>query len=176
MAAARDSVDDHLDRWSALWTDVDGYDREVEGALSRMMSITKLSSQRLRTLLRHDPLSYDEFMTLHALVGGEVKEQARSTPAELAKRTGVTRAGMTSRVDKLVRAGLATRTEDPKDRRSIVIEITPDGRAAWDRIITLWTHEEQRLLSALSVTELRRLNVLLRRVLITAEADATSER
>ena len=49
------------------------------------------------------------------------------SPAELAERTGVTRATMTGLVDTLARAGLVTRAPDPTDRRMMAVELTPRG-------------------------------------------------
>jgi DNA-binding MarR family transcriptional regulator len=55
-------------------------------------------------------------------------KQARPlSPAALAERTSVTRATMTGLVDTLARAGLVTRTPDPKDRRMLAVELTPRG-------------------------------------------------
>lgn len=163
----RDRADRHIERWSQLWTDEDGYDTEVEAALVRMDEFTSLSSNALRALLVGDPVSYEEFVTLHALV---CAPDMRATPGRLAQSSGVTRAGMTSRLDRLVRAGLVTRTEDPADRRSAIIEPTDSGRQVWDRVIHDWSAAEQRLFSALTLPELRRLNALLRKALLAQEA------
>ncbi|WP_446664100.1 MarR family winged helix-turn-helix transcriptional regulator [Flexivirga sp. B27] len=165
MAATPDDVaDQHLARWERLWLDADGRDRLTEGALFRMVRLAGHSREALRELLRTDDLSYDEFMTLHALVGGQVDDGvATSTPARLAEHAGVSRAAMTGRLDKLERAGLIVRSPDPADGRGVVVRITPDGRSAWDRIIGRWSAAEQDLLGGLSVAELTRLNALLRK-------------
>lgn len=49
------------------------------------------------------------------------------TPAELAERTGVTRATITGLVDTLERAGLVTRTPHPEDRRMMSVGLTRRG-------------------------------------------------
>lgn len=49
------------------------------------------------------------------------------SPAELAERTGVTRATVTGLVDTLERDGLVTRTPDPADRRMMSVRLTPKG-------------------------------------------------
>ncbi|KNX37603.1 MarR family winged helix-turn-helix transcriptional regulator [Luteipulveratus halotolerans] len=163
----RDFGDEHLDRWARLFTDADGFDREVEGALVRMSSMTRLSDQRLRELLADDPLSHEEFKTLHHLLGS--KDQAPTTPAVLADRAGVTRAGMTSRIDRLVARGLVTRREDPDDRRSVLIEATPAGWEAWDRVVHDWSAQEQQLFKGLTITEITRLNALLRKAFLALD-------
>ena len=105
MARARqDSVDRHVARWSGLLEDMDP---EVEGAVTRMQAITK----RLKA---DDHASYagtddtiEDYRTLHALMIQPYPEEA--TPAQLADACGVTRAAMTSRLDRLVQRGHATR-------------------------------------------------------------------
>ncbi|MDE9367866.1 MarR family transcriptional regulator [Luteipulveratus sp. YIM 133132] len=158
----RDFGDEHVDRWAPLFTDEDGFDREVEGALVRMDKMVRLSDKRLRDLVKDDVLSHEEFKTLHVLLGS-VDQGKPATPAQLAERAGVTRAGMTSRIDRLVTKGMVTRREDPDDRRSILVEATDEGRAAWDRTVHHWSEAEQVLFRGLSVTELTRLNALLRK-------------
>ena len=165
-----DSTDAHLDVWSAMFSDDDGRDRETEGVLNRVVRLKNESDRRLREVLQNDPLSLDEYMTLHVLVGGQTKGRPRSTPAQLADLAGVSRAGMTGRLDKLERSGLVTRTPDTDDRRSVIVEITAKGREAWERIANRWSGEDVRMLDGLSVEELRELNALLRKAFNTIES------
>lgn len=48
--------------------------------------------------------------------------------------TGLTSAGASLFVDKLVHQGFLTRTDDPGDRRNVRIDITPEGRALIDEV------------------------------------------
>ncbi|MDF8263792.1 MarR family winged helix-turn-helix transcriptional regulator [Luteipulveratus flavus] len=160
-----DLADEHVERWARLFTDEDGFDREVEGALVRMDKMIQLSDGRLRDLLSDDPLSHEEFKTLHHLLGSDDQGKA-ATPAQLADRVGITRAGMTSRIDRLVARGMVTRREDPDDRRSILIEATPAGREAWDRVVHDWAAQEKALFRGLTITEITRLNALLRKAFL----------
>ncbi|SDT37917.1 MarR family winged helix-turn-helix transcriptional regulator [Microlunatus soli] len=171
--ARTDFADEHLNRWSDLFTE-SGFDREVEGALVRMDRLTRLSDDGLRVLLADDPLSHEEFKTLHHLIGG-VNRDVPATPAQLASRAGVTRAGMTSRIERLVRNGLVTRSEDPHDRRSVLIAVTPAGRAAWKRIVHRWGEHEQGLFAGLTTAELKRLNALLRKAFIALDRGAEQQ-
>jgi DNA-binding MarR family transcriptional regulator len=47
---------------------------------------------------------------------------------DLAASAGVSSRNVTGLVDTLERAGLAVRVPDPRDRRSVLVRITPDGR------------------------------------------------
>ena len=134
-----------------------------------MDELTSLSSDALRALLAGDPVSYEEFVTLHALV---CAPDMRATPGRLAQSSGVTRAGMTSRLDRLVRAGLVTRTRTrPTPQRHHRADGLRPARCG-DRVIHDWSAAEQRLFSALTLPELRRLNALLRKALLAQEASS----
>lgn len=163
-----DFADRHLERWSDLFPDPDSRKAHVEGALIRINDLIKRNERGLRGLLTDDPLNYEEFVTLHALLGGNSRGEP-TTPAKLAERTGVTRAGMTSRLDRLVDQGLVTRTPDDEDRRRILVEATTDGEAAWSRTLDAWGSAEQSLFEALSDRDLKQLNTILRKVSPTAK-------
>ena len=49
--------------------------------------------------------------------------------SDLATREGVTQPSMTALVSRLERDGLATRGDDPTDRRAVVVTLTDAGRA-----------------------------------------------
>lgn len=81
-------------------------------------------------LAQHD-LSQGGFGVLMALWGNcrrATSASARAlSPAELADRTGVTRATITGLVDTLERAGLVTRKPHHDDRRMLSVDLTPQG-------------------------------------------------
>src|SRR6478609_5667112 len=52
------------------------------------------------------------------------------TPSQVSDRVLIPSATMTATLDLLERRGWIRRTPNPADRRSILVEITPDGRAA----------------------------------------------
>ncbi len=53
---------------------------------------------------------------------------------ELGDRLVVDRSNVTGLLDRLERAGLVKRTDDPKDRRIYRITLTPAGRRLWRRV------------------------------------------
>lgn len=107
----------------------------------------------------------EDYWTLHALMVQPYPTEA--TPAQLADASGVTRASMSSRLDRLVNAGLVTREVDPLDRRRLVVRPTPAGRKAWDSYVHQGMSREQELLHALTPRELEQLNALLRKVILS---------
>lgn len=158
----RDAVDHHVARWSDYWKDDPHFAPEVEGALVRMNHILNRARREDAAAFAHADLSLEDYKTLHALMVQPFPTEA--TPAQLAEVTGVTRAAMTSRLDRLVKAGLVTREEEPRDRRRVMIRPTAAGRAAWNEHIFAGMARDQRMLSALDPDELVQLNGLLRKV------------
>jgi DNA-binding MarR family transcriptional regulator len=166
-STARDEVDHHVARWSAYWKDNPNFAPEVEGALVRMNHILKRARREDAAAFADSDLSLEDYKTLHALMIQPFPTEA--TPAQLAEATNVTRAAMTSRLDRLASAELITREVEPQDRRRVMVRPTAAGRAAWDRHIYAGMARDQRMLSALSVAELKQLNALLRKVVLALE-------
>ena len=52
------------------------------------------------------------------------------TAGRLARESGLSTGAVTTVLDRLERAKLARRTSDPKDRRRVLVEMTPAARAA----------------------------------------------
>jgi DNA-binding MarR family transcriptional regulator len=98
------------------------------------------------------------------LVLGLLRDHGPMAPSEIGDRSIVTRATVTGLVDSLERRGLVRRTSHPTDRRSVIVEITPEGLSVLAEIRTIVHRQEKRWMSALSDTELRRLIGLLHRV------------
>jgi DNA-binding MarR family transcriptional regulator len=71
----------------------------------------------------------------------------------LAQASGLTTAAVTAVIDRLERAGYARRTADPKDRRRVLVELTPLLR---ERSEVIWGPHQQFVdaLGALTVGQL----------------------
>jgi len=90
------------------------------------------------------------------------------TPTEISERTLIASATMTAVLDTLERQGWIRRTPNPDDRRSVLIEITPEGRELADRFIPCLHIVERRVMSALTRRERHQLLALLGKVLASA--------
>ena len=86
------------------------------------------------------------------------------SPSELGERLIVTRATVTGVVDSLVRRGFVRRSANPADRRSLLVEITPDGLRVLQQLRTLVHGQERDWMSALSEDELQTYVGLLHRI------------
>ena len=73
-------------------------------------------------------------------------------------------------LDRLEEQGFVRRLPDPKDRRGIVVELTPEGMAAWDRTAGVAGRREAFFASALTKAEQRELNQLLRKLMLAFES------
>ncbi|HEV8559715.1 MAG TPA: MarR family transcriptional regulator [Actinophytocola sp.] len=90
---------------------------------------------------------------------------AASRPNELAAEVGTDTAGMTRLLDRLESKGLLTRGPHPKDRRAVVVELTPDGHALVPQIAPCFGRVTTRLLDGFNAPEIKQLNGLLNRML-----------
>jgi DNA-binding MarR family transcriptional regulator len=57
-----------------------------------------------------------------------------STASQLARWQGVSRPTMSNSIGALIRRGWARRTPSPEDRRVVVVDVTPSGRALVERV------------------------------------------
>jgi DNA-binding MarR family transcriptional regulator len=96
------------------------------------------------------------------------------TPAELADRTGVTRATITGLVDTLERADLVTRTPHPDDRRMMSIGLTRRGEKLLAQIMPEHFRRMAWLMEPLSEKERKTLVRLLTKVLERTGVDPAS--
>ena len=90
------------------------------------------------------------------------------TPSQVSDRVLIASATMTATLDLLERRGWIRRLANPDDRRSTLIEITPDGKAATDQLLPGIRTLEKGILSALTPGEREHLLELLAKVLARA--------
>jgi DNA-binding MarR family transcriptional regulator len=110
------------------------------------------------------------------LVLGILRDQGAMSPSELGERLIVTRATVTGLLDSLERRGFVKRSTNPADRRSLMVEITPDGLAVLQALRTLIHRHEQSWMSSFSEAELGAYIATLHRIqdgvtTLTAEVD-----
>ncbi|MGF1429812.1 MarR family winged helix-turn-helix transcriptional regulator [Kitasatospora sp. LaBMicrA B282] len=155
----RDSVDRHVERWLPVLPDLDP---DVEGAITRMQTLTRhLKRLRERSLVDFD-LQKHEYDTLHALAG----RKGAATPSELVQDLDLAPASVTGRLEALERRGYLRRTPSLADRRRVDVQLTDAGWQAWREAIGAVGTEEHRLLAALTPDERRQLSDLLRRAVL----------
>lgn len=117
-------------------------------------------------LAQHD-ITQGRFGVLMALWGNcqRCGKETPLTPAELAERTGVTRATMTGLIDTLERADLVRRRPHPDDRRMMSVGLTARGENLLVRIMPEHFRRMAWLMEPLSEGERKTFVALLTKVL-----------
>lgn len=131
-----------------------------ESANACAMALVRTSERLLASFdqaLRHHRLSRAGREALAVLEGAG---QALS-PTSIAERLIVTTASVTSLLDTLERRGLVERHPDPTDRRRLLIEITPDGKAIVDQFLPEVVALQTAALATLTEVQRRQLVELL---------------
>ena len=154
--AEQDSIDRFLAVALARFPTLDP---AAEAAVDRMTRIVKyLDKLTGRTSARFG-LNVGEFKVLMKL-----DMHGAMTAGELADVLSLSTGATTNRLDGLEEAGYITRTRDPEDRRSVLVDITDPGREVLERIVEAQGGEERDLLAVLEPAEHDRLNELLRAI------------
>jgi DNA-binding MarR family transcriptional regulator len=160
----QDWVDHHVERWRRTFR---GFDPEVEGIVVRIGAINRHVKRANAAAFDELGLGPAEYDTLHTLL--IQPEPNEATPAQLAEACHVTRAAMTSRLDRLVELVYVTRESDPLDRRRIIVRPTQAGRAVWKEALELAVVQEKQTVNVLTEGERVQLNTLLRKVVLGLE-------
>jgi DNA-binding MarR family transcriptional regulator len=148
-------------------------DPDVEGVVSRMAAINKQISRAFdETLARHG-LNHGEYRLLLRLTTRS--EDNRMTGGELGRALMLSSGAMTNRLDRLEAAKMIERIRDPRDRRGVLVAMTPRGASTIDQAVTEQAAKEIELMGALPKGQLQQLNGLLRTVLSSLEAAGVAE-
>jgi DNA-binding MarR family transcriptional regulator len=159
--AAIDPIMEHV-RWAvATWPQIDP---EVEGLVERVGTIHRYLQAASRASLGQAGLTKEEWKVLMAL-----HDSVRSH-GWLCRDLNVSTGAMTNRLDKLEERGLIQRARDPRDRRGVLLELTPDGHARLEEYIDTGSARERDLLAVLTVSEKQTVNRLLSKLLVSLQA------
>ena len=162
--APGDSVDAVLAEWAEQQV---GLDFAPVGVVTRLARVRgHLDAGLLPVFEAHD-LSPADFAVVVSL-------RRAGPPYGLPQSTLMTRLGLTSgtvsvRLTRLVAKGIVTRTPSPDDGRGALVTLTDKGLALFDRVAPEHLHNEDVLLSALTLSERDQLADLLRRLLFGFE-------
>ncbi|MGD9485951.1 MarR family transcriptional regulator [Streptomyces sp. TRM70308] len=156
----RPSLDEQIAIYQREYRHLDPQVERVVNALSRLDR--RMNVAFGRQLATHG-LSNAEWEVLKELV--MAGEPYQLWPGTIAKRLGLTPAAMTHRIDRMVDAGLATRTRDDDNRVRVIIGLTDQGREKWLEVMREATTFEAELLQDLTTAERTHLGDLLIRLL-----------
>lgn len=160
-----DAVDRIIVQWRRERPDLDLAGMELIGRLGRLFGYLGRAVEA--TFLRHG-LSQGEYDVLAALRRSGHPHSL--TPSALAATLMLSRAGMTSRLDRLEESGFIERRNNREDRRSMHIDLTAAGLALVDTVTTEHVLAENDLLATLTAGEQQTLDQLARKWLQRFEA------
>ncbi len=162
---AEDHVDSLLARLDAAGARLD---LDVEGIVDRIATINKRVHAALKETFGAYGITPEDWGVLTSL--RLRKEGKLTSPGALARDLELSSGAMTSRLDRLEASGHVRRLPDPADRRGVLVELTDEGRKAWDAAIEVQGRKEAFFAAALTKKEQRELNDLLRKLLLAFEA------
>ncbi|GLZ79384.1 MarR family transcriptional regulator [Actinorhabdospora filicis] len=131
------------------------------GVIGRIQRASRLLEKGLSEYFAGFDLQLWEFDIL-----GTLRRAGPQTAGTLTGAAMVTSGAITNRIDRLVARGYVTREVDPENRRSVVIDLTPEGRELVDEVVTGHVANEERLLGMLGDGEREMLAGGLRKLLV----------
>ncbi len=169
-ASRLDEVDLLVAAWDRQRPDLATDPMQIWSRIARLAQL--LDGTRSDAYGKHD-LQVWEFDVLAAL--RRAGKPYRLAPGQLIAQTHVTSGTMTNRVDRLAERGLVTRMSNPKDGRSVLVELTPEGREQLDAALGELMAAERDLADVLTAKEQLVLADFLRRLLISRDGGIAKE-
>jgi DNA-binding MarR family transcriptional regulator len=161
-----DQVDEILAQWQRVRPDVDVSPMGVVFRVKRLARAFERATAR--NFVKHglEPPEFDVLATLRR-AGAPYRMSAGARGRALM----ITSGSVTNRVDGLEDRGLIRRTDDPDDRRGVLVELTPKGLRMVDAALEHHVATERGLLDGLTAAQRTQLADLLRRLLIALGDD-----
>lgn len=148
-------------------SEVERQELELFTSLGR---ISLLFQALQRDCLKDHGLAFTEYSVLRLL---QAAPQRRLPPSQLAEEIICTTGSMTKLVDRLERAGLVERQPDPKDRRGVLVKITPAGHRTANAAARAYRVGRERILARLGPRRSRSVRESLDLLLAAMEQDRT---
>jgi len=159
---------DHIDRFLEQLDGLCDLDYEVEGIVDRIGSLNKRFRRQMDETLVEHGLTRPDWEVLKSL-----RHHGLDTcsPGDLSNELELSSGAVTSRLDRLERAGMIARHRDPADRRGVMLELTAEGERRWTESTNAQAVKEALLAGALTKDEQHRLNGLLRKLMLAFESE-----
>jgi DNA-binding MarR family transcriptional regulator len=153
-----DRADKAVEQWARERPDLPSLPMAVLGRLCE--AAERIMRDKFNPLFAEAGLQPGEFDVLATL--RRSGDPCMLSPTQLYEAMMISSGGMTNRLDRLERAGLIERRPDPNDRRGLLISLTTRGRQTIDDTITRHVANEEKILSALTIAEQKKLNAMLK--------------
>ena len=160
-----DAVDAIVAQWARERPELDTAPMAIFG---RVFRIARAAGDAATAAYARHGITRGDFDVLASL--RRAGEPFALSPTQLTAALMLTSGGVTGRVDRLEAAGLVRRSPDPEDRRSLVVNLTPEGRRLVDGAVTAGLEAQHALVAALPPERRALLSDLLRELLVSTEA------
>jgi DNA-binding MarR family transcriptional regulator len=157
----KDAVDQLQEDWTAQRPDLDA---EPMGIVLRIQALAKILGTKTSESLEDFGLQWWQYDVLSAL-----RRQGHPftlAATELADDVMLSSGAMTNRIDRLEKAGLVQRLEDPGDRRKVLVRLTKRGLALIEQATDARFETATQALDRLTGSQKSDLSDLLRKVLM----------
>lgn len=155
----RDAVDRIVEGWVRQVPDFDSGPIQVFGRLNR---VARLLDNNLRTFFQDHGLGIADYDLMAALFRMGPPYMAK--PSAIARTSLLTSAGVTLRVDRMVKMNMVQRVNDLDDRRSVYVQLTDQGVDVVSRVALLNRERQRRMLNSLSAEEAAVLETAFRKL------------
>ncbi|MCA9016162.1 MAG: MarR family transcriptional regulator [Planctomycetaceae bacterium] len=165
-----DFIDHLIGQWKSERPDLDA---TPMGVVGRILRLSTHLERRVNEALKPFGLAQWGFDILATL--RRSGSPYAMTPTELMEAVMLSSGAMTNRIDRLEQLGFVKRKPSPSDRRSLQVQLTPQGRKIIDEAIEARFAEADQALSGLKKRDRKQLADLLRVLLHNLDHnDATS--
>ena len=149
-----------IEQWQRERPDLDSSSLAVLARISRLARVAEDNADKT---LSQFGLSSAEF---HLLAAIRTTPGHHPSPGDLLGPLMVSSGGLTNRIDRLEKMGLVERVANPRDRRGVLLALSPKGRQLVDHVTTVClANQHEALDRALSTAEREQLGELLRKLL-----------
>lgn len=161
-----DHVDHVREQWARAWPELDTAPMAVIARVGRLARYFDHGMERVFTEhgLRRE--SWDALASLR-----RAGPPFRLSPTALYRGLMRSSGAMTNRLHRMENDGLIRRVPDPADGRGLLVELTAQGRKLVDLVAPLHLDNERSMLAALTPAEQTRFVALLRKLLLSFEAE-----
>ncbi|MBL4852899.1 MAG: MarR family transcriptional regulator [Robiginitomaculum sp.] len=159
MAKKTDLVDALIKDWA---NEIPNMSTCGIGVAGRILRLGRQFEARVNALLKPHGLSYTDFDVLATLRRSGVPY--RLPPTQLMKSVLITSGAMTAALDRLTRVKMIKRAPHKTDRRSFTAELTPKGKAAIEKVLSLRFEDAENSINHLSNKDIKQLEILLRKL------------
>ncbi|GAA4845894.1 MarR family transcriptional regulator [Luteimicrobium xylanilyticum] len=153
-------IDALVQQWADQRPDID---RDAMALLARLTRAAELVNARTDRLAGDYGVNRGDGDVMFAL--RRSGEPYRLSPTSLARALLMTTGTMTGRLDRLEKRGLIVRVPSTHDRRSLDVELTPEGKRLVDEAVTTHTAGQQEVVSALTSTDRADLDRVTRKLI-----------